>query len=427
MKKTRINNFEESLYYEELENGLKVYVVPIKNKKNFSAMMVTKYGGRDINFKVGDKVCQTPTGIAHFLEHKMFERKDDPFSFYGKYGTDVNAATSDDYTCYYFTGNKCFNKSLKYLLNWIQTLDITEKQVKKEQGIILEEASMYKDNPSRVMYNKVKENIYVNDPKQHKVIGTDEDIVKITKEDLDLCYKNFYVPNNMSLIVTGNVNPKEVISIARDYTKGFKPVKEKAIPIYSAEPDNVNKEYDELYMNVGIPKVNISYKINKECFDSLKVTPFELDLYMHFIINICLGVTSDIRGVWLEKELFTNAFYRITEIESHYVIELHADSQKPDELLKELEKYMLNLKISKDSFEREKKSWISSEIKAIENSMTILYNILDDLLDYNSFIPNKIDYIKELKFETLLRIIELLDLSNKTVIKILPLQSKDKK
>lgn len=292
MKKIKMNNFKESLYYEELNNGLKVYAVPIKNKKSFAAMLVIKYGSRDIKFKIDDKMYKTPTGIAHFLEHKMFEREDDPFKFYQKYGTDVNAATSDDYTCYYFIGNKYFDKSLKYLLNWAKTLKVTDKGIKKEQGIILEEKSMYKDNPNRVIYNKIRENIYIKDPKKNEVIGTTDDIKNITQKDLELCYNNFYVPNNMYLIVTGNINPKKVIEITKDYTKNFKKNSHSVTPIYGKEPDMVAHESDTLKMNVEIPKVAVAYKINKKVFKNLNITPFELDVYLHYLINISLGTTS---------------------------------------------------------------------------------------------------------------------------------------
>ena len=421
MKEYKINNFKEKLFYEELENGLRIFVVPIKNKTSFAASIVVKYGGRDISFKTNDKLNNTPTGIAHFLEHKMFERKEDPFTYYGKFGTDVNAATSDDYTCYYFIGNKCFNKSLKYLINWIQTIDINEEQVKKEQGIILEEASMYKDNPNRVMYNKIKENIFVNDPKKNKVIGTDEDIVKITKKELELCYNSFYVPNNMCLIVTGNVNPNEVINIVKDETKNFKRKNDVGKPVYNKEPDNVSKDYEEIEMKIGIPKVNVSYKINKELFKKLNIKQVEFDLYLHFLISIALGSTSEIRQKWIEEGLFTDSFYRITEIESHYVIELYADSNKPDELIKKLKDNIKDLIIDRESFEREKKIWIANEIKSIENPLSTLYNILDDILDYNEFIPNKIEIIRSLNYKTLETIKQNMVFDNNTVIKIVPI------
>ena len=424
MDKIKINNFEESLYYEELKNGLKVYVVPIKNKKSFSAMLVTKYGGRDICFSINGKTHNTPPGIAHFLEHKMFEQKEDPFTFYGKFGSDVNASTSDDYTCYYFAGSKCFKKSLKYLLNWIQKIDINDELVEKEKGIILEEASMYKDNPARVMYNKIKENIYVNDPKKNKTIGEDKDIKSITKEQLELCYNTFYVPNNMYLLVSGNINPDEIFAIAKEETKNFIPLKEKVEKIYNEEPDKVAKKNEIIHMNISTPKVSVSYKINKNCFKDIKITPLEFDLYINFLINISLGVTSLIKQKWIEKNLLVDSFYRILETESHYVISLQATTSKPDELIKSLEEYIKDLKIDKESFEREKKILIASEIRSVESPMNTIYNVLDDILDYQEFIPNKIEYIRNLDYDILNKIKEKIDKKNKTVLKILPLQSK---
>ena len=426
MKKIKINNFKENLYFEELPNGLKVYVVPIKNKKSFSGMLVTKYGGRDINFSIDGNNYNMPTGIAHFLEHKMFEREEDPFTFYGKFGTDVNASTSDEYTSYYFIGNKCFDKSLKYLLNWIQSLEINESLVEKEKGIILEESSMYTDNPNRVMYNKIKENAFVNDPKRNKVIGTDDDIKRITKEELELCYNNFYVPDNIVLIVAGNVNPKKVFDIAAIETNDFSKNNNNVISLYGNEPDNVYKEYDEIHMNVSTPRLCLAYKINKECFKRLNLTPFELDLYLHFLINISLGVTSEIRKKWILDNMFTDTYYRISEIDSHYLIELHAYTEKTDELIFSFKKYVSDLKVDFDSFEREKKIWIANEIRTIENPTSTIYNILDDILDYDNFIPNKIDIIKNLNYEMLLKVKECMNYKNCLVIKILPLQTLNK-
>ena len=424
MKKYQINNFEENLYYEELSNGLKVYSVPIQNKKQFSVMLVVKYGGRDINFKKDGKVYTTPTGIAHFLEHKMFEREDDPFNFYGKFGSDVNAATSDEYTCYYFIGNKGLEEGLKYLLNWVQSLNITDQQVEKERGIILEEASMYKDNPNRVLYNELRKNIYVSDPKKNQVIGTDDDIARITKKDLDLCYNTFYIPSNMYLIATGNIDSKRIIEIVKQETKSFNNNNIDVEPIYDNELDTVAHEFSERKMNIEIPKVAVAYKINKNIFSSLNITAFELDVYLHCLINISLGITSEIRQEWLEKKLFNDAFYRISEIESHYIIEFYATSNKEDQLIKSLEEYLDDLKIDKESFEREKKIWIANEIRAIDNPMTVLYGILDDLLDYNEYIPNKIDYIKNLEYETLEKIRKIISYNNKTIVKITPKKEK---
>ena len=420
MKKIKINNFKEFIYHEKLNNGLNVYILPLKNKKIFASTILLNYGGRDISFKVNNKKHNVPTGIAHFLEHKMFEREISPFDFYNKYGTDVNAQTSDDYTAYYFIGTKGFKPSLIYLLNWIKSLEINENDVKKEQGIILEEANMYKDNPNSMMFKKVKSSVYVNDPKKNEVIGTDKDIVSITKKDLDLCYNTFYTPDNMSLIVTGNVNPKSVINIVKKQTKDLKKSKNKVERVYNLEPDTVNKKSETLKMNVGVPKICTVYKMNKNIFSSLKLSDIEFDLYLNILINISLGITSDIREKWLKENLFTTSSYRISSIDTHYIIEFYANSLYPDKLKKELENYLNNFQISKEDFEREKKTWIASEIRKIDNPIGLMYSIMDDIIEYKEFINNKTEIIKNLNFETLLKIKNTLSFENKSIVKVMP-------
>lgn len=420
MKEYQINNFKEKLYYEKLKNGLEVFLVPMKNKQNFSCMYAVKYGGRDINFKINENLVTTPTGIAHFLEHKMFERENDPFKFYQKFGTDVNASTSSDYTGYYFVGNKSFEKNLKYILNWLQKLEITEAQVKKEQGIILEEANMYKDNPDRVLYNKIKENVFIKDPIKNKVIGTDEDIVSITKEELELCFKNFYTPDNMYLIATGNINPEKAIEIIKEETSNLTKNINKIERVYEQEPNEVAKEYEQIKMNVEMPKIALAYKIPKDNFKHIKITPFELDIYLHSLLSIGLGSTSEIREKWLEENLFTSSMYRIYEIETHYIIELYATSNKSKKLIEKLQKYIKDLKIDKESFEREKKLWIAHEIRTIDSPMNSLYSILDDLLDYNTVIPGKIEYIKKLDYSILEEVKKCLSFDNIAIVEILP-------
>ena len=306
------------------------------------------------------------------------------------------------------------------MLNWLKELHITDKSVIKEQGIILEEASMYKDNPDRVLYNKVRENIFVNDPSKYKVIGTDEDIVAITKEELELCFNTFYSPNNMYLIMAGNMNSEKTINTVKEQLKDIKPNNNRIEKIYNKEPDNVAKEYEEINMNIQTPKVTVGYKINKEYFKDLNLTDLELDIYLHSIFDIALGTTSLIREKWLNDNLFLNSFYRISEIETHYLIELYATTEKPKELIDELLKYITDLKIDEESFVREKKLWIASEIKATDSPMSAVYSVLDDILDYGEYIPNKIEIVKKLDYQTLVKVKESLNFDNRIIIKILP-------
>ena len=191
MKEININTFEEKLYYEKLDNGFEVYLVPLKNKNNYNISLGVKYGNCYTDFMVDGKIYKTPSGVAHFLEHKLFERENDvsPFDYYSKSGTSVNACTSILYTNYYCVGNNAFSENLDYLLKWVTNIYITDENVAKEKGIILEEERMYEDNPDRVLNERSRANLFVNDPYGKKVVGEEEDIKNITKEDLITCYK----------------------------------------------------------------------------------------------------------------------------------------------------------------------------------------------------------------------------------------------
>ncbi len=421
MEKIRINNFKEYIYYEKLSNGLEIFIIPNKTKKRFRASLTVKYGSSYTTFEKDNKTIQTPTGIAHFLEHKMFERKENPFDFYSKFGTDVNAYTNLDVTTYHFTGSKCFKKSLSYLLNWIKSLNITEEQVEKEKGIILEEASMYKDNPSRLIYEKARENIFIKDPIRNLVIGIDEDIKRIKKDELDLCYETFYVPNNMFLVIAGNINPTEVIKQIKEETKDFKKNKNLPKKKITNEPNKVYKEYEEIKKdNVEIPQISVSFKMNKDIFKDLKLSKFELDLYLNCLINIALGSTSEIRQKWIENNMYLNSYFQLNESDTHYVLCFLATSTKIDELYKEFKEYIKDIKIDKESFNREIKQWIAAEVLRIENPISIAYSITDELIDYGKITYNKIKVFKSLKYETLQKVKERLDLTHESVIKMLP-------
>lgn len=429
MQEININNFEEKLYYEKLFNGLEVFMVPMLQKQNYFCMFGTKYGGRNLKFKVGNKEIEVPSGIAHFLEHKLFEREEsNPFEFYGKSGTDVNASTTSECTNYYFFGNNNFLDNLKYLLNWITKLEIDDEKVKKEQGIILEEASMYKDRPERILYERILANVYQKDTRRKKVIGTDSDIVRITKEDLEICYKSFYRPDNMYLIIVGNINPIDTIKLIKEELKDFNNPDEVVSVIEEKEPDKVYKEYEEIFMDIETPKIGISYKINKNKFKKLNIDKYNLDYYLQMLMTLGFGTSSDFKEKLLNEGLFTSLTYQITDSSTHYLIDFYATTDKKDELIKRIDDYIKNIDIKYDDFMRLKKTWIASEVRMIDSINATLYNILDDILDYEEFKNEKIQDMKNLDFDKLKEVKESLDFKNKAVVAILKdnKNSKDK-
>ncbi len=416
MEKININNFEENLFYEKLDTGLEVYMIPLPYKKSHFAFFGTKFGGIDLEFKLNGKLVKVPSGVAHFLEHKLFEQDESPFEFYGKTGTDVNASTSFNYTGYYFTGNNSFYPNLRYLLNWITNFHITDEQVQKEKGIILEEARMYLDNPDRVLYEKIKENTLFNSNYGKKVIGSLDEIKSITKEDLYLCYKSFYTPNNMFILITGDFNPDKTINIIKEELKDFKNTGDTVTKIQNDEPDGVKKASDVLKFPVENTKIAISYKMNKSLFD---IDKYYLDYYLQMILSLHFGSSSSFREYLLNKELFISFGYNITDIGTHYLIEFYISTKKEKELIDELTSYISNIKnvkLNEDDFVRLKKTWIASEVRMIDNTNATLYNMLDDILEYNTYKYNSISDKRSLDFNTMIRVLNELDFSNRAIL-----------
>ena len=203
----------ETLYTEVLPNGLTVRVVPKPGFNRSFAVFATDYGGADRRFSLGGEWIDTPAGIAHYLEHKMFDMPDgnNALNLLAANGASPNAFTSSDITAYYFESTKHFKDNLELLLNFVSTPYFTEESVEKERGIIGQEIGMYDDSPDFQLYIRLMEILYQNSPVRSSVAGTVESISQITVQDLFNCHKAFYAPSNMVLSVVGNVEPQLVV------------------------------------------------------------------------------------------------------------------------------------------------------------------------------------------------------------------------
>ena len=219
MKKSKLEKLDLSLYTEELDNGLRVFIVPKTDVNGIYATLSTKFGSVYKEFVPLNekKMVSVPLGVAHFLEHKMFEQKNniDPFTFYSERGSDANANTSNYKTTYLFSGPNFFDENINYLLDYVQDPYFTDENVEKEKGIIEQEIKMYEDDPYFKMYDGIIYNTFIKHPIKYPIAGTVEDVRKITKEDLYTCYNTFYHPSNMFLVITGNVDPKEAMEVIK--------------------------------------------------------------------------------------------------------------------------------------------------------------------------------------------------------------------
>ncbi len=217
METIRFEKIDETLVTETLPNGLQIRVVPKKSFSKTFAMFATNYGGADRRFKLAGNWIDTPAGVAHYLEHKMFDMPDgNALSVLSARGANVNAFTSSGMTAYHFESTTQFEDNLKTLLTFVSTPYFTPESVQKERGIIGQEIKMVEDSPGFVLYNNLLKSLYASNPIRDSVAGTVESIAEITPEVLYSCHKVFYNPSNMILSVVGNADPEMVIKMAGD-------------------------------------------------------------------------------------------------------------------------------------------------------------------------------------------------------------------
>ncbi len=419
MEKININNLEETLFYDKLPNNLEVFLLPMPNKKSFYISFNVKYGNSNTKFKVDNKEIEVPSGVAHFLEHKLFERKDiiHPFKFFSASGTDVNAGTSIYYTNYYCNGNNQFKENLEYLLNWITKIDITDETVEKEKGIIIQESRMREDNPDILLYDRIRKNTFKKDPYGKRVIGTEKDILRITKEDLISSYNAFYRPDNMFIIVAGKFDPEETMNIIKNELKNFKNPKTRIEKIIDEEPITINKKEETITMDISTAKLAIGYKMN---LNSFKQNRYLVDQYISIILKILFGNTSNFYENGLQKDLFIEFNYSVELTYDKVFVNFMAITNKPDELCKSIQKELKNIKIKEEDLERTKRVWIANEIKELDNISAISGSLLYDIINYGNFKNNKIDDYKNITIKEINKLIKELNFKNEAILKILP-------
>lgn len=308
MEKTIIKSHRINEEYIKVkhQSGLTILLYPMKGFNTAYALFGTKYGSIDNTFKTDsdDDFVTVPDGIAHFLEHKLFESEDgDAFTLFAKTGANANAFTSFDKTCYLFSCTDNFEESLKSLVKFVQAPYFTEQTVQKEQGIIGQEIRMYEDLPSwRVLFN-VLEGLYVNNPVKVDIAGTVESIAKIDAELLYRCYNTFYNLSNMVISVAGNFDADVALKIIEEGLKDSKPVtiERKGYD----EPYKANKKEVTQKLDVAIPLFYFGYKINP-CEN-----PYEnlcQQIQLEILLDILAGPTSDFYNDMYEKGLLNSNF-----------------------------------------------------------------------------------------------------------------------
>lgn len=293
-------------YYEiSHSSGLHIFVFPKEDYKTTYAAFGTKYGSIDTCFKRSDKSDYTtvPEGIAHFLEHKLFESEEqDAFERFAKTGANANAYTSFDKTCYIFSCTDNVEQSLEILLDFVQHPYFTKETVEKEQGIIGQEIRMYDDDASwMVMFNLLR-CLYHSHPVRIDIAGTTESISHISDQLLYDCYNTFYNLNNMALCVAGNVDVEKVVKICDKMLVPAEPLSIERS--FEKEPDEIVKDFVEYNLAVPLPVFALGYKEKCE-----KPEPAIRDIIeTNILIEVISGDITPLYKELFEKGLINTSF-----------------------------------------------------------------------------------------------------------------------
>ena len=417
MKKNKLERLDLEIYEETLENGLRVFIVPKENVNGIYATFSTKFGSVYQEFIPNDsnKMIKVPLGVAHFLEHKVFEQKDDkdPFTFYSERGCDANANTSNYKTTYLFSGANFFDENINYLLDYVQEPFFTDENVEKEKGIIEQEIKMYEDDPFFKMYDGIIYNSFIKHPIKYPIAGKIEDIKSITKEDLYTCYNTFYHPSNMFLVITGNVDPKETMNLIKINQEGkkFNPSK-KIVTKEIDEPNKVAKRLEKIKMDIEISKLGIGYKI--DCSKINKDISI-IKTYLTLLFDLKIGNTSILNEKLKELNLITHDLdFTVINTDKHVLIIIMIETNEINKVLNMIEEELKNLSVTESEFERKKKIRKSNCIYRSDNIYAINNKIVSNIMNYDKIIYDDYKKIDELNIKDLNKIVKNINLDNKT-------------
>lgn len=410
VEKFEVSALQETYYQTTLKNGLRVVIVPKPNYYKTYAMFTTDYGSIDRTFRpLGKKeVVTVPDGIAHFLEHKMFEEEwGDVFHTFGEQGASANAFTSFTKTAYLFSSTQEVKKNIVTLLDFVQHPYFTDESVEKEKGIIAQEIRMYDDNPDWEVFFQLLRNLYQNHPVKIDIAGTVDSIYQITKEDLYMCHETFYHPSNMMLVIVGDVHVDEMIALVRENQekKNFPP----PAPIERVMPEEqkeVVRRNSTKRMSVNTPQCFIGWKVPPSRETGRNLLAFELK--MDLLLDAMFGPGGGHYEKLYEEGLIDDSFsYEFTSDRTFSFIAVGGDTPQPERLEERVTEIVQLVKkdgIPSQDLQRVCKKMIGSYLKKF-NSLEFIANQYTRYAFSGMNIFEAVSILEELKEEDILQLL----------------------
>ena len=414
IKEVKSSRAGDSYYQIKHSSGLHIYVYPKEGYRSAYAIIGARYGSINTCFsRDGGEKITVPDGIAHYLEHKLFESAEgDAFTRYAETGACANAYTSFEKTCYLFSCTDHFDESFEILLDFVQDPYFTAQTVQKEQGIIGQEIKMYDDSPDwRVMFNML-EGMYHNHPVKIDIAGTVETIAEITAEKLYDCYNTFYNLNNMVLCVSGNVTVEQVLKTC---DRMLKPSEPHTIENYfEDEPYEIVKPFVEQSFPVSMPLFNLGFKERADALmDERRLAETEI------LLSALASPTSALYRELMDSNLINNTFsYELFEGPGYCAVIFGGESRAPEQAAAKIRETIDRVKregLSREEFEIAKRAVYGDGISSL-NSVSNIANMIADYHFNGNELFAAIDAVAEArKADVDRRLTEMLDTDNCTL------------
>ncbi|EME8087738.1 peptidase M16 [Enterococcus faecium] len=380
MNKTEYEQINETFYHEVLPNGLTVYLLPKNDYHKTYGLFSTNYGSIDNEFiPYGEKEkVKVPDGIAHFLEHKLFEKEDgDVFQLFGKQGASANAFTSFTKTSYLFSTTDQVEKNLTTLIDFVQAPYFTEETVNKEKGIIGQEIQMYEDDPNWRMFFGILNNLYPTHPLHIDIAGTVESIDKITAQDLYTCYRTFYQPSNMVLFVVGKMEPEKLMKLIRENqeAKNFPPKQE----IVRYFPENTKEIIKQSALEAAITRDK--FVLGIKGLDTLPQEGTELLRYktaINLLFQMILGNTSRNYLAMYNQGIIDDSFgFEFSLDREFHFADFSGDTDEPEKAAEKVKEIILGFaddpEVSETNLDLLKKKMLGQYFQSL-NSIEYIAN-----------------------------------------------------
>lgn len=407
MEELDYSAYGSKVYRTTLDNGLKVNLLPMPNYHKTYAILTTDFGSVDNTFVIDGREQTVPNGVAHFLEHKLFEKEDhDAFDLFGALGADANAFTSFTQTSYLFSTTAHLHESLDVLLDFVFAPYFTEKTVEKEKGIIGQEIQMYADSPENRLYMGTLGNLYPNDPIRIDIAGSEESIQRITPELLYKVHQTFYQPGNMNLFVAGNLVPEQIVEwIKQNQTLANWPVR--PLPKHTFAPTDPKGQdviaFNTLTMPVARPKAMIGLRGISDFEDGRDRLKFVQAVGL--ALEMLFDDTSENYLQMYNKEIIDDSFGFGLEIErGFHFATFGSETNRPeafaDAIIAILRQANEELEEEKDQFESIKRGQLGRLIGCLDSPEQIANRFSGNLFD-QATIFDEIESLSQITFADL--------------------------